>query len=45
MAAVQEMAQYQRMLFEIERAFVQTATTLVYRVGDVELKYLICQHV
>ena len=45
MAAVKEMAQLQRMLFEIEREFVRTATTLVYRVGDVELKYLICQHV
>ncbi len=45
MAAVQEMAGLQRMLFEIEREFVRTATTLVYRVGDIELKYLICQHV
>ena len=45
MVAVKEMAQLQRMLFEIEREFVRTATTLVYRVGDVELKYLICQHV
>lgn len=45
MAAVQEMAQYQRMLFEVERTFVQTATTLIYRVGNIDLKYLLCQHV
>ncbi|MCC5835309.1 MAG: DUF455 family protein [Opitutales bacterium] len=45
MAAVQEMAALQRLLFEVEREFVRTATTLVYRVGSIELKYLICQHV
>ncbi len=45
MAAVQEMAALQRRLFEIERELVRTVTTLIYRVGDVELKYLICQHV
>jgi len=33
------------MLFEVEREFVRTATTFIYRVGDIELKYLICQHV
>lgn len=45
MAAVQEMARLQRLLFEIEREFVRTATTLIYRVGEPELKYLLCQHV
>ena len=45
LAAVQEMAAYQRILFEVEREFVRTATTLIYRVGDIELKYLLCQHV
>lgn len=45
MAAVQEMARLQRILFEIEREFIRTATTLVYRVGEPELKYLLCQHV
>jgi hypothetical protein len=45
MAAVKEMAQLQRMLFEVEREFIRTATTLIYRVGDIDLKYLICQHV
>jgi len=45
MAAVQEMAALQRMLFEVEREFVRTATTLIYRVGSVELKYLLCQHI
>ena len=45
MAAVQEMAALQRMLFEVEREFVRTATTLIYRVGDIELKYLLCQHI
>ena len=45
MAAVQDMARLQRLLFEIEREFVRTATTLIYRVGEPELKYLLCQHV
>ncbi len=45
MAAVQEMAGLLRLLFEIEREFIRTATTLIPRVGDVELKYLLCQHV
>ncbi len=45
MAAVQEMARLQRTLFEVEREFVRTATTLIYRVGEPELKYLLCQHV
>ena len=42
---VQEMARLQRLLFEVEREFVRTATTLIYRVGEPELKYLLCQHV
>ena len=45
LAAVQEMAAFQRILFEVEREFVRTATTLIYRVGEIELKYLLCQHV
>ena len=45
LAAVQEMAALQRMLFEAEREFVRTATTLIYRVGNIDLKYLLCQHV
>lgn len=45
MAAVQEMARLQRLLFEVEREFVRTATTLIYRAGEPELKYLLCQHV
>lgn len=45
MAAVQEMARLQRLLFEAEREFLRTATTLIYRVGEPELKYLLCQHV
>lgn len=45
MAAVQDMARLQRLLFEVEREFVRTATTLIYRVGEPELKYLLCQHV
>ncbi len=44
MAAVQEMAQLQRELFEVEREFLRTVTTLIYRVGRPELKYLLCQH-
>lgn len=45
LAAVQETARRQRLLFEVEREFVRTATTLIYRVGEPELKYLLCQHV
>jgi hypothetical protein len=45
MAAVQEMARLLRMLFELEREFIRTATTLIYRVGEPELKYLLCHHV
>ena len=45
MAAVQEMARLQRLLFEVEREFIRTATTLIYRAGEPELKYLLCQHV
>src|SRR6188768_51703 len=45
MAAVQDMAKLQRILFEVEREFIRTATTLIYRVGEPELKYLLCQHV
>jgi len=45
LAAVQEMAQLQRALFEVEREFVRTAPTLIYRVGEPDLKYLLCQHI
>ncbi|WP_415910986.1 DUF455 family protein [Oleiharenicola sp. Vm1] len=45
LAAVQDMARLQRLLFEVEREFLRTATTLIYRVGEPELKYLLCQHV
>ena len=39
------MARLLRVLFEVEREFVRTATTLIYRVGEPELKYLLCQHI
>ena len=45
MAAVNEMTRLIRLLFEVEREFVRTVPTLVYRVGEPELKYLVCQHV
>jgi hypothetical protein len=45
LAAVQDMARLQRVLFEAEREFLRTATTLIYRVGEPELKYLLCQQV
>ena len=45
LAAVQEMARLQRILFEVEREFIRTATTLICRVGEPDLKYLLCQHV
>jgi len=45
LAAVQDMARLQRLLFEVEREFVRTATTLIYRAGEPELKFLLCQHV
>lgn len=35
----------QRLLFEAEREFVRCATALIPRVGDIELKYLLCQHI
>jgi rubrerythrin len=44
MAAVNEMTRLLRLLFEVEREFLRTVTTLVYRVGEPELKYLLCQH-
>jgi hypothetical protein len=43
--AVRRMAQLMRILFEVEREMVRTATTLIYRCGDPELKYLLCQHI
>lgn len=45
MAAVNEMTRLLRLLFEVERDFIRTVSTLVYRVGEPELKYIICQHV
>ncbi|MDQ8187670.1 DUF455 family protein [Pelagicoccus sp. SDUM812002] len=45
MTAVKDMAGYLRSIFEVEREFVRTATALICRVGDIELKYLLCQHV
>lgn len=42
---VKDMARLQRRLFELERAYITTATTLIPRVGEPELKYLVCQHV
>jgi rubrerythrin len=44
MAAVSDMARLLRLLFEVEREFLRTVTTLIYRVGEPELKYLLCQH-
>lgn len=43
--SVRRMAQLMRILFEVERELVRTATTLVYRVGEPEFKYLLCQHI
>lgn len=45
MVVVQDMAILLRRLFEVEREFIRTATTLIYRVGEPDLKYLLCQHV
>ncbi len=44
MLAVTDMAKLLRRLFEAEREFLRTATTLIYRVGEPELKYMISQH-
>ena len=44
MAAVNDMARLLRLWFEVEREFLRTVTTLIYRVGEPELKYLLCQH-
>ena len=45
MAAVTTMTRMLRQLFEVEREIVRTATTLIPRVGEPELKYLLCQHI
>ena len=45
MSPVVERARQLRLLFEIEREFVRTATTLIPRVGEPELKYRLCEHV
>ena len=45
MAAVRELVQMLRMLFEVEREFVRTVSALIPRVGNIELKYLVCQHI
>lgn len=34
-----------RLLFEVEWEFVRTATALICRIGEPEVKYLLCQHV
>lgn len=34
-----------RKLFEIEREFVRTLTALIPGIGNIELKYLLCQHI
>src|SRR4028118_667883 len=45
MSPVVERARQLRLLFEVEREFVRTATTLIPRVGEPELKYRLCEHV
>ena len=45
MAAVGSTVKVLRALFEVEREIVRCLTTFIYRVGDIELKYLLCQHV
>ena len=45
MAAVGSAVKGLRALFEVEREIVRCLTTFIYRVGDIELKYLLCQHV
>ncbi|MCH2386820.1 MAG: ferritin-like domain-containing protein, partial [Opitutales bacterium] len=45
MAAVGSTVMVLRALFEVEREIVRCLTTFIYRVGDIELKYLLCQHV
>jgi len=44
MGSVNEMTRLLRLLFEVEREFLRTVTSLVYRVGEPDLKYLLCQH-
>ena len=44
MLAVTDMAKLLRRLFEAEREFLRTGTTLIYRLGEPELKYMISQH-
>lgn len=45
MSAVTTMTRMLRQLFEVEREIVRAATTLISRVGEPELKYLLCQHI
>lgn len=45
MTAVGSAVKGLRALFEVEREIVRCLTTFIYRVGSVELKYLLCQHV
>jgi len=45
MSPVIETGQTLRVFFEVEREIVRTLSTLVPRVGDLELKYRLCEHV
>jgi hypothetical protein len=43
--AVRTMAAHLRVLFEVERELLRVVSTLIYRVGEPELKYTLCQHI
>lgn len=45
MTPVTQAARQLRILFEVEREFFRTASTLIYRVGAPELKYHLCEHI
>lgn len=45
MTPVAQAARQLRFLFEVEREFFRTASTLIYRVGIPELKYHLCEHI
>ena len=45
MTPVIQAAKQLRFLFEVEREFFRTASTLVHRVGLPELKYHLCEHI
>lgn len=45
MRSVEESRERLRGLYEVERELIRTLTTWIYRVGEPEQKYMLCQHI